>query len=78
MENHADILQQRIEVATIDRIERQRAGKRIRGEQNKQQKAEGDGPHHRQHPRYGVLRHPPTEQRHRESPDAQQQHPQQQ
>lgn len=41
MEDHADILQQRIEVPAIDGIQRQRAGEGVRGEQNKQQKAEG-------------------------------------
>nr|VUD28826.1 Uncharacterised protein [Raoultella sp. NCTC 9187] len=44
MEDHADILQQRIEIPAIDGIQRQRAGEGVRGEQNKQQKAEGDHP----------------------------------
>lgn len=78
MENHADILQQRIEVATINGVLRQAAAERIGGEEDKQQETKGDHPHHRQHPGDGVERHPAAEDGDGEGPDAEQQNPQQQ
>ncbi len=78
MEDQADILQHRIEVAPVDGEVRQRAGKGIRGENNKQQEAEIDHAHHRQHARQRILRHAAAENRHQQRPAAEQQHPEQQ
>ena len=78
MENHADILQQWIEVAAINGVLRQAAAERIGGEEDKQQETKGDHPHHRQHPGDGVERHPAAEDGDGEGPDAEQQDPQQQ
>jgi len=65
MEDQPDILQHRVEVAPINRKVRQRAGKRIRGEDDEQQEAEVDHPHHRQHARQRILWHAAAENRHR-------------
>ncbi len=78
MENHADILQQRIEVAAINGVLRQAAAERVGGKEDKQQEPKGDHPHHRQHPGDGVERHPAAEDGDGEGPDAEQQNPQQQ
>ena len=78
MENHADILQQRIEVAAINGVLRQAAAERVGGQEDKQQEPKGDHPHHRQHPGDGVERHPAAEDGDGEGPDAEQQNPQQQ
>ena len=78
MEDQTDILQHRIQVVAVNREVRQRATKRIGGQQDKQQEAEIDHPHDRQHARKRILRHPAAEDRHRQCPGAEQQHPQQQ
>ncbi|MNG99769.1 hypothetical protein D3C79_589480 [compost metagenome] len=66
MEDQADILQQRVEVAAVDREVRQRAGERVGGHDDKQQEACGDHAHHRQHARHRILRHRTAAQRHRQ------------
>ncbi len=78
MEDQADILQHRIQVATVDREVRQRAGKRIRRQGDKQQETEVNHSHHCQHARDGIHRHAAAEQRDGKRPGAEQQQPQQQ
>ena len=77
MENKPRILQQRVQVAPFNREVGQRTGKWIGGKQNKQQKANADHPHHRQHAGDDVQRHTLAECRNGERPAAHQQHPQQ-
>ncbi len=79
VEDQADILQQRVEVAAVDRELRQRAGERVGGDDHEQQEAGADHAHHRQHARQRILRQfAAAEHRHRQGPAAEQQRPQQQ
>ena len=78
MEDKPRILQQRVEIAPFYREIRQRAGERVGGKQDEQQKTDANHPHHRKYAGDDIQRHPLGKQRDGKGPAAHQQHPQQQ
>ena len=78
MEDKTRILQQRIEVTTIDREIGQGAGEGIGGEQHEGSEANRDQPQHAEYPSHRIERQTAAEHGHRRSPATQGQYPQQQ
>ena len=77
MINHAWILQERIQVAPFNGC-RQQAIERVGGQQHEEQKADHDQAHDSEHAGDHFLREIAAENRHRERPARQHQHPEQQ
>ncbi len=77
MDDQPRILQQRIEVATLQR-HRKQPRKRVGGEQQERQKPDADQRHDAEHARDHMRRQLPRPDRHRAGPQPQHQRPQQQ
>ena len=76
MPRHAGVLQERIEIAPLERRGKQ-ALERIRGEQEEEMKSDADERHHRQHARPKDMWKRGAERRYRESPAREHRRPQQ-
>ncbi|MNZ64235.1 hypothetical protein D3C78_824020 [compost metagenome] len=78
VDDQAEVLQQRVEVVAVGRHVRQQAVERVGSDDQEQQEADADHPHHRQHAGQHLLRQLAGEHRYGEGPAAEDQRPEQQ
>ena len=76
MQDHAGILQQRIEIAAVGG-NREKALERIRGKEREGEETDAHEPHHAQHPRDHLVGQMAAEHRDRRHPEPEHEHPEQ-